>query len=182
MNETFGEYMTKLRLAKPIVRKAKCYDQNIIRNEYFRSIKGNEYSVPIRKNYYSILRRINELIAERVINGHTVALPAKMGCFRVVKKKKKLAFEDGKLKTNLGIDWGKTHRLWYSDEQAREKKILIRREYEDIFFFQYDRGKNYCSNLIYYEFAFSRIVKKKLHLEILKNKNYDALEHGGKFY
>ena len=32
---------------------------------------------------------------------------------------------DGKLKTNLPIDWNKTLELWYEDEESYKNKTLI---------------------------------------------------------
>jgi hypothetical protein len=37
-------------------------------------------------------------------------------------------FQNGEIKTNRGVDWNATLKLWYEDNDAKENKILVKSE------------------------------------------------------
>jgi hypothetical protein len=46
---------------------------------------------------------------------------------------------DGKVKTNLPIDWDKTLKLWYEDEEAYKQRTLIKMEEKEIYKVHYNK-------------------------------------------
>ena len=67
------------------------------------------------KEFYSIIRTVNNYLAEELSNGKDINLPLKMGKLELRKKKARISIVDGKIKTNLPIDWSTTFKLWYED-------------------------------------------------------------------
>ena len=59
------------------------------------------------------------------IKGNDVTFPHRMGTLEARKIKSSISFKDGKLKTNLPVDWDKTLKLWYEDVESFNNKTLI---------------------------------------------------------
>lgn len=125
--------------------------------------------------FYSIIRKVNNLLAEALIHGHDIHLPCKMGTIEVRKYDARISFENGKVKTNLPIDWDRTLKLWSEDEKAYKERTLIKMEEKEIFKIYYNRIKADYNNKSFYEFAVNRDLKKRLKRKI-KSGNFDAFK------
>lgn len=126
-------------------------------NAYYKVNKD----IPI-STIRTIIKRVNELVSDEVANGHLIKLPLMMGQLELRHVDTYVKFVDGKLKTNRPIDWKATLKLWYSDEQCKEQKILIRQENTKIFQFFYNKGKARYANQIFYQFIPNRTLKQKI--------------------
>jgi hypothetical protein len=62
-----------------------------------------------------------------------------MGTLEIRKKPARVSIVDGKLVTNLPIDWDATLKLWYEDKESFENKTLVRVESEEIFKVYYNK-------------------------------------------
>lgn len=125
--------------------------------------------------FYSIIRRMNNLLADALIHGHDIKLPCRMGTIEVRKYDARISIKDGKIKTNLPIDWDRTLKLWSEDEEAYQKRTLIKMEEKEIFSVLYNKtGANY-KNKSFYEFAVNRDLKRRLKQRI-KSGNFDAFK------
>lgn len=125
--------------------------------------------------FYSIIRRMNNLLADALIHGHDIKLPCRMGTIEVRKYDARISIKDGKIKTNLPIDWDRTLKLWSEDEEAYQKRTLIKMEEKEIFSVLYNKtGANY-NNKSLYEFAVNRDLKRRLKQRI-KSGNFDAFK------
>ena len=121
-----------------------------------------------------IVKAINNTLQDQLLSGKDVTFPYRMGRLEVRKFKSKLEYRDGKVITNLPIDWKKTTELWWKDEESRNKKSLIRFEGIDRFTIYYNKGKAKYQNKSFYKFIPTRTLKKRLRNNIT-NGGYDAL-------
>ena len=126
------------------------------------------------KEYYSIIRKVNDYLAEEIINGNTVTFPHRMGSLELRKFKKGVSIVDGKMVVTYPIDWQETLRLWFEDEEERKKKTLLRTESKYVYRVRYCKGDANYENKSFYEFALNRFIKKALKDKII-NREIDTL-------
>ena len=144
--------------------------------KYIRKNKWFDIGQSITEHqFYSIIRGINNLLADSMLEGKDIHLPNKMGVLEVRKYDAKISFVDGKLKTNLPVDWDKTLKLWSEDEKAYEERTLIKMEEKEIFKVYYNKFRADYNNKSFYEFAINRDLKKRLKQRI-KSGNFDAFK------
>ena len=124
--------------------------------------------------FLSIIRKTNDILRQLIIQGEEITLPEKMGKLELRKKQTIIEFKEGKLKTNLPIDWNSTLKLWYEDEQSRKEKRLIRQETKEVFKVFYNKRRAEYPNKSFYQFHINREIKKGLKQKI-KNGEIDAL-------
>lgn len=142
--------------------------------KYIRKNKWFNIGRPLtEKEFYSIIRTVNNYLAEELNNGNDVNLPLRMGKIEVRKRKARISIVDGKIKTNLPIDWTATFKLWYEDEEAYKNKTLLRIEEKELFRVRYNKEKANYKNQMFYQFIPNREIKKQLKYNI-KNKGLDA--------
>ena len=104
---------------------------------YYRAQGGRVY----RHNWSIIVDTILKAMASLLLDGKDIVLPNRLGSITLVRKEKAVWFEDGKLLTNLKIDWKKTLEMWYEDKKAMDKKKFIRIDVPYILRVKYDRRK-----------------------------------------
>lgn len=135
--------------------------------KYIRKNKWFDIGQPVTEHqFYSIIRRMNNLLAEALIHGHDIELPCRMGTIEVRKYDARVSIEDGKIKTNLPIDWDRTLKLWSEDEEAYKERTLIKMEEKEIFSIYYNRTKAKYENKSFYEFNPNRQLKLMLKRNI----------------
>lgn len=123
-----------VRDAFKLCKKEKLFNNNIV----------------TEKDFYSIIRTVNNLIAQELINGNDVRLPQRMGQLEIRKYDTYVKFVEGKLKTNRGIDWQATLKLWYDDEEAKDSKMLVKTEDKEVFKVFYNKMiANFINKTIY---------------------------------
>ena len=144
--------------------------------KYIRKNKWFDIGQSVTEHqFYSIIRRMNNLLADALIHGHDIKLPCRMGTIEVRKYDARISIKDGKIKTNLPIDWDRTLKLWSEDEEAYKERTLIKMEEKEIFSVLYNKtGANY-KNKSFYEFAVNRDLKRRLKQRI-KSGNFDAFK------
>lgn len=144
--------------------------------KYIRKNKWFDIGQPLTEHqFYSIIRGINNLLAEALIHGHDIDLPYRMGTIEVRKYDARISFKNGKIKTNLPIDWDRTLKLWSEDEEAYQERTLIKREEKEVFKVYYNRIKANYNNKSLYEFIVNRDLKRRLKQRI-KSGNFDAFK------
>ena len=142
--------------------------------KYIRKNKWFNIGRPLTEHeFYSIIRRINKYLADSLIQGNDIKFPNRMGSLELRKYNATITFNNGKIKTNLPIDWNKTLKLWYEDEEAYKNKTLIKMEEKEIFKIHYNKQLANYNNKVFYEFKVNRDLKKRLKEEI-KEGNIDA--------
>lgn len=123
------------------------------------------------KQYYTILREINKRIAKELSFGGSISFPYNMGKVELIRAKRKDSLVDGKLVTKRPIDWDRTLRLWYEDEEAYKNKTLLRTEYEYADKLLYRKDATQFKFMRYYDFTPCR----DLNLKIAENKRNNLL-------
>lgn len=126
------------------------------------------------KEFYAIVRQINLLIAEEIALGNTVTLPCRMGKLELRKLKVGAQFVDGKLKVTYPPNWSETLKLWYEDEEAKKRKIVLRHEQPYVYYVCYDKWRASYENKVFYRFSLNTFIKRKLSKNI-KNNIVDTL-------
>ena len=130
-------------------------------------------------DYYAIIRNINKaLIAKFLITGN-IHLPNRMGELSLRKYPAKITLENGKVKTNLPIDWDATLTLWSEDKESYNKKTLIRAEEKELFKVLYDKSKAKYNNKSFYNFVINREFRLAIGKQI-KSGSLDGFMLCGK--
>lgn len=116
--------------------------------------------------FYSIIRKVNDYLADSFLHGNDIKLPHRMGRIELRKYGVRISFDGEKVKTNLPIDWNKTLKLWYEDEEAYKEKTLVKMEEKEIFKVYYNKQLADYNNQVFYEFNANRELKKRLKQRI----------------
>lgn len=175
--ETLGEFKKRIKkVNQPREYKVRnslgVYDSY----KYYRKNKpdSKEY-VLTESQYFAIIRKINLHLVDELLLGHDVKLPKSMGTIEIRKFDRGAKIgKDGKIHTNLPIDWDKTLELWYNDKEALEEKILVRVEERESFQIYYNRELATYNNKSYYEFIPNRDLKIGIKKNIKKGVIKDA--------
>lgn len=110
------------------------------------------------KEFYKIIRSVNTLITQEIIEGRDVKFPQRMGQLEVRKYTTYVKIDNGQIKTNRGIDWDKTLKLWYEDEEAKDNKILVKKEDFEQFTIFYNKSFANYNNKTLYQFKPNRAL------------------------
>lgn len=142
--------------------------------KFYRKTKPKESKYVLTESqYFSIIRGINNILAECLTKGDDITLPLRFGRLEVRKKDARIQIVNGKVVSNLPIDWDKTLKLWYEDIESFHNKTLVRVEEKEIFKLYYNKNNAEYSNKSFYQMNFNRELKKKLKYNI-KDGNLDA--------
>lgn len=142
--------------------------------KYYRKIRPKESKYVLNESqYFTIFRKINKLLIDNLIKGEDINLPYRLGRIELRKHNAKITIDGNKVKTNLPIDWHKTLKLWYEDEESFKNKTLVKVEEKEIYKIYYNRTVANFNNKSFYQFNFNRDLKKKLKFNI-KEGNTDA--------
>lgn len=167
--EDFRDTVKKVNLSRvhKITNSIGTYDiYKIIRKNSWEGI-GRPVS---EKDFYTIIREVNKQIARMLVSGQEIKFPARMGTLELRKKPSRIEIIDGKLVTNLPIDWDATLKLWHEDKEAYDEKILVRYENEAIFKILYDKSTATYKNKSFYDFRPTRTIKKQISRLVKANK------------
>lgn len=139
--------------------------------KWVRKNKWLDIGKPITEHeFYSIIRRVNQYLALNLINGIDVKLPNKMGILELRKYDSSIRIINGKIKTNLPVNWDRTLKLWYEDEEAYKNKTLVKMEEKEIFKIHYNKLRANYNNKSFYDFKVNRELKKRLKNSIKEGK------------
>lgn len=126
------------------------------------------------KDFRKIINALNQSLQDQLLQGRDIRLPAVMGRIGIRKLPVFIGLEEGKIRTNLPVDWDKTLRLWYEDEESYMNKTLVRCDEKEKFKFHYDKSSALYNNKLFFEFTPTRNIKLKLK-NIIDNQGFDAL-------
>ena len=143
--------------------------------KYLRKNKWFNIDRPLTEHeFYQIIRRINNYLAEELINGNDIIFPNRMGKLELRKRNSLPVIDkNGNLKITYAIDWDNTLKLWYDDEEAFNNKILVRIPEKNIFRVKYNKDTANYENKSFMEFQVNRSIKTRLKQKI-KNNEIDA--------
>lgn len=142
--------------------------------KYIRKNKWMSIGKPLTEHeFYSIIRKVSAYLAEELSLGNDIKLPRNMGSLQIRKTNTYVTLEEGKLKTNLPIDWDKTLKLWYESKEDLDKKTLVRLEEREVYKVFYNKYKADYNNRAFYEFSINRLIKRNLK-HTIKESNFDT--------
>lgn len=142
--------------------------------KWLRKNRWPEIGKPVSEHlFYSVIRTVNNHLADLLAAGNDITLPHSMGRIEIRKYEANIKMKDGKVVTNLPIDWDRTLKLWSEDEEAWKERTLVKMEEKEIFKVYYNRGNATYINKSFFDFRTNRELKKKLKYNI-KNKLIDA--------
>ena len=143
--------------------------------KYIRKNKWFNIGRPLTEHeFYQIIRRINNYLAEELINGNDVIFPNRMGKLELRKRNAlPIIDKNGNLKVTYAIDWDSTLKLWYEDEEAFNNKTLVRLPERNIFRIKYNKNTANYNNKSFMEFQVNINIKVRLKQKI-KNSEIDA--------
>ena len=135
--------------------------------KFLRKRKWLNIGRPLTEHeFYSIIRKVNDYLADSFLHGNDIKLPHRMGRIELRKYGVRISFDGEKVKTNLPIDWDRTLKLWYEDEEAYKEKTLVKVEEKEIFKVYYNKQLAGYNNQVFYEFNVNRELKKRLKQRI----------------
>ena len=143
--------------------------------KYIRKNKWFDIGRPLTEHeFYQIIRRVNNYLAEELVNGNDIAFPSRMGKLELRKRNSLPVIDkNGNLKVTYAIDWDSTLKLWYDDEEAFNNKTLVRLPERNIFRVKYNKDTANYENKSFMEFQVNRDIKTRLKQKI-KNNEIDA--------
>lgn len=143
--------------------------------KYIRKHKWFNISRPLTEHeFYQIIRRVNNYLAEELVNGNDITFPNKMGKLELRKRNSLPVIDkNGSLKVTYAIDWDSTLKLWYNDEEAFNNKTLVKLPERNIFRVKYNKDTANYENKSFMEFQINRDIKTRLKQKI-KNNEIDA--------
>lgn len=131
--------------------------------------KDPKYNIE-EKQYSYIINSINSGISDLLSIGISVTMPCNFGTFEVRKHEVKPKIDsNGKLKINAPVDWEATFNLWYEDEEAKQKKTLVRTNEKFIYRIKWNKKESNIINIKFFKFKTSRPLKLSLKGNIKKN-------------
>lgn len=120
--------------------------------------------------FYSIVRKMNECLAQEIGEGRSIDFLHHMGKLEIRKYAPSASYVNGRLRITYPINWDETMKLWFTDEEARAKKILIRFESPVEFTIRYNKTRANYTNKSFYEFAVNNKIRQMLKENIKKGK------------
>ena len=142
--------------------------------KYYRKNKPKDKKYILTESqYFSIIRSVNTYLGEQLIACNDIHFPCRMGILEVKKYNPVVKFKDGKLINKMPIDWDKTLKLWYEDEESFNNKTLVRIVTKDVFRIYYNTNTANYNNKTFYKFKVNRDLKYKLK-QCIQNGNFDA--------
>ena len=142
--------------------------------KWIRKNKWLDIGTPVSEHdFYKIIRSINEQLILLLLSGGNLQLPQRMGIIELRKRPVVYDIKSGKLKVSAPIDWDRTLKLWYEDEESFNKKTLVKMEEKEIFQVYYNKSKATYKNKSFYQFRPNRDLKVQLKHK-LKEGTLDA--------
>lgn len=137
--------------------------------KYYRKTKPKDKKYVLTESqYFAIIRQTNLLLAENIVNQKDIVFPYSMGRLEVRKIIPRIYIDNGKVVSTHPIDWDGTIKLWYEDEESREKKTILKKKEKAIFRIIYNKSKAAYTNKNYFEFKVNRPLKLALKEAILQ--------------
>ena len=143
--------------------------------KFIRKNKWFNIGRPLTEHeFYQIIRRVNNYLAEELVNGNDIIFPNRMGKLELRKRNSlPIIDKNGSLKVTYAIDWDNTLKLWYNDKEAFNNKTLVKLPERSIFRVKYNKDTANYKNKSFIEFQINRDIKTRLKQKI-KNNEIDA--------
>ncbi len=125
--------------------------------------------------FSKIINAINKELVSIFLEEGEIPLPYQMGHIELRKHKTNIKVINGKVKTDLPVDWKRTLQLWKEDKEAKNSKLLVRHNIPIVYKISYRKAKATYKNKVFYHFRPMRAFKKALVPKLQYNE-LDAFE------
>lgn len=144
--------------------------------DIYRLLRKERRHPKIEEQQFSkIINAVNKELVSIFLKEGEILLPYQMGTIELRKHKPNLKIINGKVKTDLPVDWKRTLQLWKDDIEAREAKLLVRHNTSIIYQISYRKKTANYKNKVFYHFRPMRAFKKALVPKLQYNE-LDAFE------
>lgn len=155
-----------------MTRKPKKIPAHYGMNDYYKFFIDLYDSNISKTTFNKVITEYNSKMGELLIDELTLPLPARMGVLEILKDKRKVyANKEGKIINNKPVDWKATNNLWKLNEEAKQKKVLIRHDNRHtngyVFRVYYNKSTANYKNKTVYSFAPIRTLKRSITKRIL---------------
>lgn len=177
--DSFSEFRKKvLKVDRPRTHKVRNSNGVYSAYKWIRKNKWLDLPRPVTEHeFYTIIRQVNNLLADNILRGEDIVLPHRLGVIELRKYDARITLSNGKVVTNLPVDWDRTLKLWSEDEEAYKERTLIKMEEKEIFSIYYNKSKANYNNKAFYSFQPNRQLKLGIKKNI-KDKKLDAFSYG----
>jgi len=135
---------------------------NTLNNKEIGRIYRREGGELQRELFEKVIRAVNLAVYELLASGKDFVFPYNMGTLRVMKRKQKVIFKNGKMFANNSVNWKETLRYWSEDEEARKKKKRIYFLEDTFYRIRYTKNNIRTNKLKFYYFRADRGLRKYL--------------------
>ena len=130
-----------------------------------------------KASYIALCYAYNRLMMDKILNGHKVVLPAKLGTVEVKGFKEKFNFENGVIR-GLSPNWRQTKELWENNPEAKaEGKVIYNtNEHSSGVRYKFLWSKKNCHvrNNTSYGLTIARGAKRELSKLIFNGQEYHS--------
>ncbi len=128
------------------------------------------------KTYIAICNDFNKFLAEKVLDGEEVTLPARMGSLSILGRKQKIRFDEEGNVQGLAPDWVKTKQLWENNSEAKANKKVVYHTNEHSsqirYKFLWSKMNVLVTNKTLYALLMTRTNKRAVHEKIMNGTEY----------
>lgn len=161
---SFSEFLYKVK--KVNTKRVTKVSNSIGTKDIYRYIRRHKLfssdQAVLEYRFYKIIRAINKEISNQVLKGRYIELPFNMGTIELRQYPVNYCFKNGKVRTNLPVDWNKTLKLWYEDKESYKNKTLVKMEKKTLFKIYHNKEKCRVPNYYFYTFNINRNIIKRL--------------------
>ena len=147
-----------------------------VRSSYKQYKETTTNEIVDSKTYIDYANEFNKFLAEKVIEGYEITLPARLGTLSIIGKKQKIKVDENGKIFGLAPDWVKTKELWDNNPKAKEEKKLLyhTNNHTDntIYKFLWSKNRILITNKILYSLRMTRDNKRKVHSLVKNGKKY----------
>lgn len=147
-----------------------------VRSSYKQYKETTTNEIVDSKTYIDYANEFNKFLAEKVIEGYEITLPARLGTLSIIGKKQKIKVDENGKIFGLAPDWVKTKELWDNNPKAKEEKKLLyhTNNHTDntIYKFLWSKNRILITNKILYSLRMTRDNKRKVYSLINNGKKY----------
>lgn len=118
--------------------------------------------------YGQVINTVNQYLIERLLEGHRLEFPYKMGTLNVIHTASRVYMKDGKAVANYKTNWKATLKSWYEDPELKNGHIRIRHIANKIYYIRYSKAGASFANRSMYLFRANRSLLKRLGAALVK--------------
>jgi len=126
----------------------------------------------------TIIKNTGALITEKLLEGHAISLPKKLGVLQIKGVKTKIRYDENGNPMNLSVDYKATKDLWKTCQECKDRKQVVFHLNEHTngykYKFYWTRNRVFCPQKDLYKFVPARAVKRNMAKLIKDGKTYET--------